>query len=253
MFPRKRDVRNGTSTYGELLPSYSRSLKLRLSVRDGLGGVGFDTTTLTVDGGSGPFLLTSEDTTPWDSGTSKTITWDVAGTDLAPVSCSLVNIVRSVNDGKDFTDILLANTPNDGSETITVPAIATDSARVQVEAVGNVFFDMNDAMFTINVTNVGVESLAAQNEDAIAIQPNPFTGHTSVSFSTTRRGTVNVDVYDAAGRLITTLADGVLDAGRHTVAWNGRDASGTRAAAGVYFVRMNTQDRNETARVVHLK
>ena len=45
--------------------------------------------------------------------------------------------------------VLLASTPNDGSEVVTIPAGATNTARMKVEAVGNIFFDISDTNFTI--------------------------------------------------------------------------------------------------------
>jgi hypothetical protein len=52
--------------------------------------------------------------------------------------------------GLTFPITLLASTPNDGSEQVTVPAISSTMARIKVEAVGNIFFDMSDTNFTIS-------------------------------------------------------------------------------------------------------
>jgi hypothetical protein len=252
-FPRKADVRNGTSTFGELLPTYTRTFNVRLSGRDGLGGVAWDSTVLNVDGGSGPFEITSIDATPWGAGTTKTITWDVAGTNGAPVSCATVNIVLSINDGRDFIATLAANTPNDGTEDIVVPGLPTVEARVQVEAVGNVFYAMNDDGFEITGTT-GVEEIAGATDDlSVRVQPNPFSGRTMVSFAVAQRGVVNVGVYDTTGRRVTTLMNTTLDEGTHTATWNGRDSAAERVSAGVYFVRIQSADGTRNARVVHLQ
>jgi hypothetical protein len=253
MFPRRSDVRNNTSTYGELLPDYGRNITLRLTVRDGLGGVGFDTTTLAVDGGAGPFVLTSTDAVPWNAGETRTVTWDVAGTDVAPVDAQLVNIELSLDDGRTFTETLVAGTPNDGTEMIVVPALATTQARVRVAPTDNVFFDMNDAAFEIAVGATDAREPVSVTPGRLSAQPNPFSGRTSVSFATDRRSHVTLSVYDAAGRRVASLLDGAREAGHHNATWSGRDASGATVSAGVYFVRMVSGDRVETARVVHLK
>ena len=75
-------------------------------------------------------------------GTSRTRT-------RAPVSTANVKISLSVDGGHTYPIVLAASTPNDGSETVTVPNVATTKARVKVEAVGNVFFDVSNANFTI--------------------------------------------------------------------------------------------------------
>jgi hypothetical protein len=46
--------------------------------------------------------------------------------------------------------VLAASTPNNGSKLVTLPAVSTTAARIKVEAVGNVFFDVSNANFTIN-------------------------------------------------------------------------------------------------------
>jgi hypothetical protein len=252
-FPRKNDVRNNTATFGEILPTYTRSLNFRFTVRDNLGGVDTELIRIEVDGNSGPFLVTSVDTTPWLAGSQRLVTWDVAGTDLAPVSCSDVNIWLSTDDGRTWTDPLALATPNDGSELVTVPAALTSEARVVVEGAGNVFFDMNDAPFVVE-GGTGVEDLLA-SADALelSVRPNPFSARTTVTFAMTRSGTVRVRVFDAAGRRVASLVDGVRGPGVHRADWDGLDASGSPAASGVYFVRLDAPDQASTTRVIRLK
>lgn len=64
--------------------------------------------------------------------------------------------------------------------------------------------------------------------------PNPFRGSTRIDFVLPGAGSVEVDVYDVAGRRIATLFRGTMDAGPHTVSWNGRTSAGVAAATGVY-------------------
>ena len=152
-FPRLSDLLNNTTVIGELLPSYARNLKFRLTVRDnraGGGGVDRAQVNFTVDGNSGPFVVTSPNTNvSWTGNTSQTITWSVANTTASPVSCANVRILLSTNGGNTFATVILASTPNDGSEVITLPNLPTTQARIKVEAVGNIFFDISNVNFTI--------------------------------------------------------------------------------------------------------
>jgi hypothetical protein len=129
-------------------------LTFRLMVRDnqtGGGGVDHDTTTLNVTSAAGPFLVTAPNTAVnWQVGTSQTVSWNVAGTNLSPVSCSSVNILLSTDGGNSFMTTLAGNTPNDGSQNVTVPNAPTGTARVKVECSGNIFFDLSNANFTIS-------------------------------------------------------------------------------------------------------
>lgn len=142
---------------GENLPSLARTMNFRVSVRDGRGGISDAGMTVTTVNTSGPFQVTTENTaTPWTVGSSQTVTWDVVGTDAAPINAASVKISLSTDGGITFPIVLLASTPNDGSEAITVPNNATTEARIKVEAVGNIFFDINNVNFPITGSTPGV-------------------------------------------------------------------------------------------------
>lgn len=70
-----------------------------------------------------------------------------------------------------------------------------------------------------------------------------------MSFRVDRDGPVLLDVYDLAGRRVTTLWDGSVSAGPHTLTWNGRTGSGSEAAAGVYLCRLQAGGLNQTIRL----
>ncbi len=152
-FPKLSDLLNNTSTIGEILPPYARNLTFRLTVRDnraGGGGVDWNQVAFNVDGNSGPFVVTSPNTSvSWTGNTQQTVTWNVANTNGSPVNCTAVRILLSTNGGNSFTTELIASTPNDGSEVITLPNLPTSQARIKVEAVGNIFFDISNVNFNI--------------------------------------------------------------------------------------------------------
>lgn len=152
-FPRLQSLLNNLTLVGEILPTYSRTLTFRLVARDNRaagGGVRYSQIQFQVDGNSGPFQVTYPNTNINIPGYStQTITWNVANTNIAPVNCSSVNILLSIDGGNTYPIILAANTPNDGSETVLFPENQTTQARVKVEAVGNIFFDISNVNFTI--------------------------------------------------------------------------------------------------------
>ena len=126
------------------------SLNFKATVRDGRGGVNSAGTTLLLATGAGPFLVTSPNTAVvLNGGSSQTVTWNVANTSSPPVNTTDVRISLSVDGGNTFPFILANSTPNDGSQAVTLPFLATTAARIKVEAVGNVFFDLSNADFTI--------------------------------------------------------------------------------------------------------
>ena len=153
VFPKLSALTTNTSSLGEVLPSTNRTITMRLTVRDQNGGVDTSDTILTstVTSGSG-FRVTSFNSNPVvEALTNVNLTWDVAGTTAAPISCSNVDVYFSVDGGISYGAPILSNTPNDGSQLIQVPAVSTNQGRFKVKCNGNVFFDINDA--DIEVTN----------------------------------------------------------------------------------------------------
>ena len=145
----------GSNTYltGEILPAITRTMKFRVTVRDNRangGGLGSDEMLVSVRGESGPFRVTQPNTAvSWTTGTRHTVTWDVAGTSAAPINAPNVRISLSTDGGTSFPIVLVASSLNDGSEDVTIPNTPTSTARVKVEALGNIFFDIADTNFTI--------------------------------------------------------------------------------------------------------
>ncbi|HXZ56714.1 MAG TPA: M12 family metallo-peptidase, partial [Gaiellaceae bacterium] len=135
----------GSSLAGNASPP---RLDMRFTARDGKGGSNFANTTLALAPGTGPFLVTSNPSSV--SGAAQmAVTWNVAGTDANGINTSNVKISLSTDGGHTFPTVLAASTPNDGSQSVTLPNIATTHARIKVEAIGNVFFDLNNSDITI--------------------------------------------------------------------------------------------------------
>jgi len=187
----------------EVVPNVGRNMKFALTVRDNNpngGEFARKNITITVSGTAGPFKVTSQNTnnTYWQKNTQQTITWDVAGTTNAPINTSNVNILLSTNGGASFDYVLASNTPNDGSETITVPNETTANARIMVEAVNNIFYAVNSSSFMIGETaSINNFSLSDFN-----LYPNPNNGSFSVEFSSNTAENIHISVFDSRGRKI---------------------------------------------------
>ncbi|MFT6244964.1 MAG: subtilisin-like proprotein convertase family protein [Salibacteraceae bacterium] len=156
-FPNLTDLSNGGPYTWEVLPTVSRSMNFRVTVRDqSLGVAGCNDhadVVVTVDGNSGPFILNYPSATGivWAGATTETVTWAVAGTDLAPVNCSNVDILLSTDGGLTYPTVLMSNVPNDGSQLINIPNIATTTARVMVICASGTFFDISNNDFEITM------------------------------------------------------------------------------------------------------
>lgn len=149
------------ATNTEALSSVARTLNFRLTVRDNapysstapvkVGQTQFTDMVVTVSAASGPFVVTSPNTAvSWAGGSTQNITWNVASTTATPVSCANVKISLSTDGGLTFPTVLVASTPNDGTEALVIPTSPSTTARIKVEAVGNIFFDISNTNFTIS-------------------------------------------------------------------------------------------------------
>jgi hypothetical protein len=213
LFPRLSSIIAGTYTTvaGEFLPSTAQTLKFRLTARDnkmGGGGVCTATTQVTIDATTGPFAVTSQSTTgiSYPSNSTQTITWNVNNTNVAPISCANVDIYISADNGNTFT-LSLANTPNDGSQSITLPTFTVNKplCRVKVMSVGNVFFDINKKSFTITAGVAGINQYS--NNFNISLYPNPFSNSVKVEINAANLLDENktmINVYDILGNIVRT-------------------------------------------------
>ncbi len=243
LFPQLSDLLGNTQTLGEILPSYARDMNFRLTVRDnrpGGGGVDSDAVVITVDGTSGPFLVTSPNTAvSWIGTDTETVSWDSAGT---IGFCPEVDILFSSDGGVTFPVTVEAATPNDGAQSVEVPNVDTTTARLQVRCSSSVFFDLSDVDFNVTAINPPTVAITMPADYAV------FEITDTVSFA----GSAN-DLED--GVLTGALAwssdiDGaigsgggpstMLSAGYHTVTASVTDSGGAPGSDKVHLVVQDT-------------
>jgi len=103
---------------------------------------------------------------------------------------------------------------------------------------------------------VGIDEPAENIPTSFALDqnyPNPFNPGTEISFALPAKSDVNLTIYDLLGRRVKTLISGELDAGYHSVAWNGDDSSGKSVSSGLYFYKIETGDFRMTRKMIMLK
>lgn len=149
-FPRLTDVLNGTSTFGEALPSTTRTLNFEVVVRDNLGGVDSEQVEIEVTDTGEAFAVTQpEAAITWDGDSTQTIEWVLAGTDLAPISCTNVDIMLDVDGDNQFNTMLASGVPNSGTAQVVAPSAVSDRARLMLKCSDNVFYAVNPGPFTL--------------------------------------------------------------------------------------------------------
>jgi predicted outer membrane repeat protein len=99
------------------------------------------------------------------------------------------------------------------------------------------------------VVDVGATSAGARLVLG-APRPNPAHGAARIAFEIPARQDVRLRVFDVSGRVVATLVAGALDAGAHTLTWDGRDTAGHRVSPGVYFYRLEAGARQISRKLV---
>ena len=202
-------INNETPTW-EVLPSVSRTMNFRLTVRDNnpLGGQTDQDNTIITVGTQGPFVVTIPNTGSeiWYAGSTETVTWDVNSTNALSAN---VNILMSTDGGYTYPITLATGVTNDGSQDITVPNNVGTTNRIKIEAATNIFFDLSNADFEIKAgtweftSAQDTQNICKPTDATYTINFTPAAGYsenvtfsssgeplgTTVSFSPTSRST----------------------------------------------------------------
>lgn len=152
-------LQNKLTTTWESVSSVGRNLNFSLTGRDNAALAPPQTYTdnmiVTVNAAIGPFAVTSQNTSDigWQKGSFQPVTWNVKSTNTLSGSAN-VNIKLSIDGGLTYPIVLAANTPNDGSETITVPSdITATNCRILIEPTGNIYYAINTTPFALGYTS----------------------------------------------------------------------------------------------------
>ncbi|MFT7343738.1 MAG: subtilisin-like proprotein convertase family protein [Lentimonas sp.] len=256
-FPRlSAQANNGPFTW-ERLPSVARTMNFRVSVRDNARGGGcadFTDVTVTTVANAGPFVVLYPTATgiTWTGLTSETVTWDAANTTAAPINATNVDIYLSTDNGSTYPTLLIANTPNDGAEQLTVPNTPASQARIMVISSQGTFFDISnnpfeivnstfDYFFDVDPLNI----VACENIDTtIDITTTSIGGYEdSIDFTLTGLpggmigtfGQTRVKPGDA-----TTLTFSNVPAGNHSIVVVGNSTTGTKTKTVSYKASQST-------------
>ncbi len=172
------------------------------------------------------------------------------------VGVTVTHILLSTDGGASYPDTVDSGalvSPYDW----TVPALDEPDCRIKVvclDAALNEGDDASDADFAI-VDVAGTPLRPLMPADVVLFQnrPTPFRDVTEIEFGLPSSQMVSLDVYTVEGRLVATLARGTYPGGYHTVAWHGTDTRGAEVAGGMYFYRLETEERSLTRKMMMLK
>ncbi len=155
--PNLGSIRTNTPNPNETLPTSSKTVDFYATVRDNSpnsGCIDISWRRVEFTGGAGPFRMTSFNASgqSWAIATNHNLTWDVANTNLSPVSISEIEIWYSFDNGVSFP-YLAKTTANDGNTNLFLdPCLPnTTGFRIMIKAKNGIFFDINNE--PIEITN----------------------------------------------------------------------------------------------------
>jgi hypothetical protein len=154
-------------------------------------------------------------------------------------------------------DVTADFAPNDrvtvsGAGFADLSAPASGRLELEVDAAGTLAA-MDDKTITVFGPTGAGPSLAGIELALGPAAPNPFRGATRIRYDLPAFGAARLSVHDVTGRRVRVLEDSFREAGGHAAVWDGRDATGRRAAAGVYFVRLQAAGGELTRKIVLLR
>lgn len=211
----------GNGTYSEVLDDFAGEEIQgiwKIWIEDSYGDGGHQATGITIT----YFIV--EEGEPWLTVTPETGTLEPAGSETINVSAD----ASSLEAGEYFAIITIHSNDED-EEFIEIPVTFT------VEGTGN-----------NNDVPQALDSISAN-------YPNPFNPVTKIDYNLTKKGEIEISIYNVKGQMIKTLVKGVQEAGKHSVVWQGKDNSGKEVSSGIYFYKFKTEDIHQTRKMILMK
>jgi len=109
-----------------------------------------------------------------------------------------------------------------------------------------------DFLWTAGARDPGQAAGLIQALHLFQNQPNPFSQRTQIDFELPSAGKVELKIYGPNGRLLRGLLSRTMDAGPHSVLWDGLDSRGERCPGGVYFYSLTGPGLDESRRMILL-
>ena len=141
----------------------------------------------------------------------------------------------------DHEAYLMFESPDYNVQTVTPD---DGSSLTQADFKNRIYF----AKVTLKPLTIEDPSLLPDLIDLAQNYPNPFNPTTVIEFTVPEKGDVSLTVYDLLGNEVATLQEGPLEAGHHTISWNG-----AKSSAGIYFYRLQSGGVTKTKKMILIK
>lgn len=137
------------------------------------------------------------------------------------------------------------------SEFLFIPDINQADSVYQIKFIAK--DDSSQTVSTLNVTVEGDPVSVPSNFTLFQNYPNPFNLSTNFSYFLEEAGSVKLTIFDAQGRKITDLIDGLQNPGYKTFLWQAKDSNNNSLPSGTYFYRLEFNGQTQTKKMVIVK
>ena len=165
-------------------------------------------------------------------------------------------------------DLVLSNTTIVSVEQHSAINTITVGPDVNIDPTGNLtlgapsvyilpkFHVLNGGKLFIVSETIDVANDKLLNPTGLTISkayPNPFHQSTRIDFNLEKSGKINIMVYDAVGKEITTLLSEHRFPGSHSVEWDATSQTGEKIGNGIYYIRFITENYQETKKAIFIR
>ena len=154
--------------------------------------------------------------------------------------------------GRGIYDNTVNNIHNPNSPPQTITAGLNTSDEMFLVYFHYMIYEQGDEF--INVDSLTTLFLNTNNykstQSELEVYPNPFSEKTSINFNLQESEYVNVYIYDLQGKLVSKVWKGALEAGSHSIQWNGTTEGGSYVNDGLYFFSISIGHNNYNGRIL---
>lgn len=235
----------------------SRTITMRALIRDNNaegGRVGTSNMTVTSNT-SGPFTVTAPTNgQSFTGGNNINVTWNVNSTN-ALTGGATVDILFAVDGGTTWPHVLASGTPNDGSESVTLPNVsAAGTGKIMVRSSGNIFYNVSPGFFTVTMSAgappapsglalAAASDSGASNSDRITNDTTPtITGNAQASSTVALTSSISgaMGSGTATGGGTFSVTGSTIAQGNHNITATATNGSGTSPASSALAITVDT-------------
>ena len=122
---------------------------------------------------------------------------------------------------------------------------------------------LNDNFLSTEISKFGIYTIMYDEfnntlnypDEYILIQnyPNPFNPNTKIDFFIPKKNNININIYSIKGDKVKNLFTGDIKTGYHSINWDGKNDNGNELPSGVYFLKLNYDNKFISRKLIKIK